>query len=74
MNRTLKFLILSFASAGLVSCVTPMQGTGSVEALERQAPVTSPPNINEGQAAQAAAYYSSGSHQNRYGRRGWNGY
>ena len=74
MKPPLLPLILLAGAAGFVSCVTPAQGTGSVENLERQAPVTPLPSTGEGDFARAAAQYSSGGHYNRSGRRGWWGY
>ena len=68
-----KVAVLLTAVCGLVSCVVPAQGTGSVEALERQAPVTPVPHTEAGDFARAAAHYSNGYNHHRYGNRyrGW---
>jgi len=67
---TLRTLVLASSWIGLVACVAPgfqglggtVQGTASVEALERQAPVTPAPS-DAGNAA-SAAYYGSGPRHN----------
>lgn len=74
----MKSLSISFFLAalilGLPSCVTPnVQGTGSVEALERQNPVPDAPNVREGEAARAASYYATGgpTYYRSFGRGRW---
>ena len=58
-------LLLSVALLGFSACSTDqpglggsVQGTGSVEDLERQSPVTDAPDVREGQMARAAADYA----------------
>ena len=75
MKAALRLLLPPVASLGLVSCVTPVQGTGSVEALERQSPVTPVPSVREGEFARAAADYAGDYHRHhRYSRGGWSRY
>ena len=74
MKPSIKGILLAGLALTVVSCVPgqpgfgrSVQGTGSVEALERQATVPDAPDVREGQAARAAAHYSNGSRRSYYG-------